>query len=361
MKKQYEDIDLDISLDKLDSDLRWKKTIKNELKERILTNIENLESNEKNINPFRAKNRKGSLTGKIAYSCIVLIMFIGLIIGSGFISPVMAEVLSNFPYLNQVFKSEPITTTIMNKLQKSGYEIVGVSIRGKNIKIGVNESYRNFQDIQKEVKEVAVEVLKSRNYDAYKVEVVKENSTYEKPSPEQLKLIEEAMRVEGALQQELEKINNDVTTQVGEMPNSKGLLIVIGIPNTEKAPEAIKESAQNVVKENTEKEYKIEFVKIDLAGIEQENRWLRVLIPIFDGLNSKKEYQIRDFSFSSQSPKMRIYFYTDVLSSNPESKQLGVKIENTVKGFLESEEAREFIEDDEYKIIVYSKDKKKLN
>nr|WP_263325197.1 DUF4030 domain-containing protein [Neobacillus sp. Marseille-Q6967] len=362
MKKQFEDTNFDDLLNTFDSNLLWRKSKKQELKKRILTDIEYLDSKDKKMNPFKLTQRKKiSLTGKIAYSCVGFILFLGLFIGSGFVSPVVAEVISKIPYLNQVFKTEPVTTAIMNKLKNNGYKITSLGTTGKKIEIGIGGSDGYFTDVKKDVKNIALEVLKSRNYDAYTVKVYKDNSTDEKPSQETLMLIEESGEISESLKQAL-KISDDYSIQVTPTGISNDeLLIYIEIPNTEKNIEAIREIAQNAIKEITDKKFKLEFLKIDINKREQENRWGKVVFTIYNGLISKNEYQVKDVYHTAKHQLIIINIETTISSANSNTKQLGMKIENTVEEFLKSEEAREFTKNDEYQISVYSKEKQKIN
>ncbi|WP_428912185.1 DUF4030 domain-containing protein [Niallia sp. Krafla_26] len=363
MKEQYEDTDFDTSLKKANSDLLWNNKQKQKLKKIILSDIEKLECQEKDKNPILSPNiKRGRVLPKLIYSGIALIILFSLLIGSAFFSPTMAEVIAKIPYLNQVFHTEPVQQTIMEELRNEDFKIDGIGTTGKKIEIRVNGSEQYFQDVRKDVEEIALEVLKSRNYDAYTVKVIKSNHTYEKSSPETSKQVDEAIKVDKALQQELTKYNyQNVATQVGSLNNAGDLFIHIGIPNTEENPVGIKKLARSVIEEKTNQKYTLEFEKINLKVREQENRWLRVLIPMFDGLYSKKEYYFKNYSFSAQSQPMTLYIETTMSYSNPNSKQLGKKIENTIVEFLESEEAKKIIKDDEYEIIVYSKEKKKIN
>jgi hypothetical protein len=52
---------------------------------------------------------------------------------------------------------------------------------------------------------------------------------------------------------------------------------------------------------------------------------------------------------------------TSELSSNPQSKQLGAEMEGVIVGFLQSDEIAEILANEEYSIIVNSKDNKKIN
>lgn len=361
MKKQYDDFDA--SLKQADSDLLWNIKQKQSLKKNILADIEELKFHKKNKTTILSLSlKKERLIRKLTCVGVALIIFVSLLIGSASFSPTMAEIIAKIPYINQVFQKEDVQTTIMNKLKSNNYKIDGINTTGKEIEILVSGSEEYFQNVRNEVKNTALEILKSRNYDAYTVTVIKSNHTHAKPSAETLKQIEEASKVDEAVQQELANHNyKNVTIQVGTLNNAGDLFILIEIPNTEKNSEEIEKLARSVIEERTNKKFTLQFEEIDVKTREQENRWLRVLIPIFDGLNSKKEYQVIDYSFSIQSGIMYLYFDTNVLSSNPDSKQLGKKIENAVKEFLESEEAKEIIKDDEFKINVYSKDKQKIN
>lgn len=364
MKRQYEDTDFDSSLKKLNADLLWKTKQKQELKKQIISDIEKLESQERNKNPLLSTGfKKVSLIRKLTYSGIALVILFSLFIGSAFISPAMAEVMSKIPYLNKVLHSKDIFILIHESLENEGYK-TNVSTNGSNkIEIAVDGSEQYFQDIRRDVEEITLEVLRSREYDGYTVKVVKSKVIHEeKPSPETLKQYEEAMNVDEALIQELKKVNyNDVTTQVGTLNNSGDLNIIIGIPNTEKDAERIKELVRNVITEETDKKYTLKFNKINLKLREQSDRWGRIVSTIIDRLYSKKEYQVNGFSYSAHPQPMTLYIKTTIPSSNPDSKRLGIKIENTIREFLESEEAKKIIKDDEYKIIVYSKDKQQIN
>ncbi|WP_445489205.1 DUF4030 domain-containing protein [Niallia sp. 03133] len=362
MKRQYEDTEFDYSLKKLDSDFLWKTKQKQELKNRILMGIENLEINGSNKNLIKFKNNnKRSLTGRLVYSGIALVLLFSLFIGSAFVSPVMAEVVSKIPYLNKILNSKPITIIIIEKLKNEGYKIAGIS-GGKEIKIEVEGSKQYFQDVQKGIENIALQALKANKYDGYAVKVVQSKpNREEKLSSGTKNLYGEATKVNKTLQDEFVKRNyHDIDIQI-EFLDSGELKIIIGLPNTEKNPDEIKELARNIIAKTTNKDYKLEFKTFNLKIREQEERWGGIFNTIIEGLYSKKEYHVKGYSYSANPQPMTLYIKTTISSSNPESKQLGIKIENTIKEFLESEDAKKIIKDDKYKIIVYSKEKQKIN
>lgn len=104
MKRQYEDTEVDIPLKDLESNLIWKKTQKQVLKNRIQTDIENLESDERKKNSIiLTNNKKIRLTGVLTYSSLVVILLLGIIIGTSFVSPAFANTLKSIPIIGSIF------------------------------------------------------------------------------------------------------------------------------------------------------------------------------------------------------------------------------------------------------------------
>lgn len=105
MKRHYEDTEFDNPLKELESNFMWKNKQKQDLKNLILTDIKNLESNKSNKNPIlSAKNKRRRLTGKLAYSCIALIILFGFIVGTASISPAFANTLKSIPVIGSIFE-----------------------------------------------------------------------------------------------------------------------------------------------------------------------------------------------------------------------------------------------------------------
>jgi hypothetical protein len=92
VKKRCSDTDIDYSLKELDSHLIWKK--KQLVKNRILTDIDNLPCAELKY------TKRRSLKRRMAYSGIVATLLLGLFSGSAYYSPVLAEVISKVPFLS---------------------------------------------------------------------------------------------------------------------------------------------------------------------------------------------------------------------------------------------------------------------
>lgn len=124
MKKQYEDTEFDNPLKKLNSDLMWNKTKKQELKNRILVDIENLESNERNkyssISTHSKKvnvstfNKRSTLYIRFSLAIVVC-----LIIVSTFIfTPALAVIQEVY---DKIFSSKHIDDTGVRTAITQGY------------------------------------------------------------------------------------------------------------------------------------------------------------------------------------------------------------------------------------------------
>lgn len=106
---------------------------------------------------------------------------------------------------------------------------------------------------------------------------------------------------------------------------------------------------------------KIKVYSIDPAKEEAKVRWRSVIIALEEGIMGKKEYRVTGVGHSFYPSPLYLEFRTSIKSAHPDAKELGAKIEKEVEEFLNSEEVREKIKDDPYRIVVLSKDKKKIN
>ncbi|MDR0136552.1 hypothetical protein RFW18_02250 [Metabacillus idriensis] len=114
MKKQYEDFEFDNPLKKLNSDLMWNKTKKQELKNRILVDIEKLESNERNnysilsTHTKKAKvstfNKRSTLYKRFSLAIVVCLFIVSTLIFTPALA-VIQEVYDN------IFSSKHIDDT----------------------------------------------------------------------------------------------------------------------------------------------------------------------------------------------------------------------------------------------------------
>lgn len=362
MKRQYEDTDFDSSLKKLNSDLMWKTKQKQELKNRILTDIEKLDSQEKNKNPILSTRiKKVSLIRKLAYSSIASIILFGLFISSAFVSPVMAEVVSKIPFLSSIINTKSIGPIIDEELSERGYKVRGPSINypNKMITISVDGSNQYYKSVKGEIEGIVKDVLQSNNYDAYKVKIEKDvDVPYSEEEKKHIEELEKQHKKDMVLWKPLDKVLEKYhILQYGVNPNKT---IELAIPDTETNTDEIKKEVSKIAQTITNEQYTVKINKIDMDKRDQDKRWMTILDYITDELIGKKEYKVTLTGYSI-NPKPRISIQTSLNSSDPNSKKHGNNIEKVLKEYLNSKEMQPLVKNDSYKINVYSKDKKKIN
>jgi hypothetical protein len=311
---------------------------------------------------LKGKKKKWSFRKKMAYFCGAAVLLVGLFIGSAFFSPTMAEVASRIPYLNQLFESKPISEVIAEELRKK-YNIDSVGIQfipNKIVDVSILGTEEYYNDVKDDVEKTIQDILSSRKYNAFTVNVYKSNPYKENEEPEQLEFDRQSGELLDAIHEELEKYNITVLS-VGVRNRNKEKLVELDVPDTEPRIDEIKKVVQSVIESKNKGEFQIKVHKIDMEKREQELRWHTVIKTIAEGLMSTKEYKVKGVGYSNHPSPMTITIKTTVSSSDPGAKELGNKIEKMVVDFINSPEAKKAVKDDPYKIIVYSKDKKKLN
>jgi hypothetical protein len=118
MKNQYENIEFDIPLKELSSDLLWKKTKKQELKNRILLDIEKLESDERNKYAIRSTHNK-KVNGSTFNKRFSIAIVVCLVIVSTFIlTPALAVIQEVY---DKIFSSNHIDDTGIRTAINQGY------------------------------------------------------------------------------------------------------------------------------------------------------------------------------------------------------------------------------------------------
>jgi len=298
---------------------------------------------------------KSSFKKKLIYYSCAAGVLISLFIGSTFISPAMATIASKVPYLSQFFESKPITEIIHEELLDKGYSIqgIGMVVKRKTISVTIEGSEKYYKDVKNEVEKKVEELLKSRGYDAFKVEVVR--YIYEP-----VQISEEQKKEEELMNQifnELKKQNYNVLT-VGILERPKRL--EVDVPNTEERIEEIKLIISDILENRGEDSMRIKINQIDLEKRDRDSRWAQITSIVGNGLLSKKEFKVTGIAYSV-FPEPELNIKTSIKSSDSNAKEQAEKLEKLVEEFLKSKEAEDLIKNDSYIINVLSKDKKKIN
>lgn len=118
MKNHYENTEFDHPLKELDSDLMWKKTRKQELKNRILIDIENLESNERNKYTIRSTHSKkanvSTFNKRFSFAIVVCLV----IVSTFLLTPALAVIQEVY---DKIFSSKHIDDTGVRTAINQGY------------------------------------------------------------------------------------------------------------------------------------------------------------------------------------------------------------------------------------------------
>lgn len=310
----------------------------------------------------RRKRKKWGVGKKITYFVSAAVLLFGLLFGSAFIFPSMANVLAKVPFLSTIFESEPAVSTVSEELRDKGYKISGVSFRVKNktMTISVEGSNEYYEDVKDEIKDIAKDILQSKHYDAYTLKVDKYKPFVHDISAEDKKRMKESDKLLTAIHQALEEHDYNVMG-LGIRNNKIERFVSLDIPDTEARVEEIKELVGNVIKEKDLGEFPIKINKINMERKAQERRWMPVISTIFEGLLAKKEYKVTGEAYSFYPLPLRIEIRTSIHSTNQDAEELGEKIEDTIDNFIETEAVSQAVKDDPYRVEVLSKDKKKIN
>lgn len=340
----------------------WLEKDFNKLKEYYNQTYFNQEISEriKNRVHQRIKSKKMSLGKKIAYFSSAAIAAVGLFIGLSFFSPSIANVAAKIPYLNMIFESKPINEEVWDELTERGYPIsgFGMSYRPKKIatvSLDGNEEYVN--DVEPEVKKIVKGLLLAKNYDAYDIHV--EKARYEKVemTAKEKKEMEEYDQIAETIIEVLKKYGYENAGGFGADIANKS--VDINLPNTEAKVEEIKKDIQAGLTAKGLGTYSFKVHLYDAKKREREGRWMPIINTIAEGIFGSKEFKVKGVGYSNKSAThMTITIKTTVPFSDPDSQKVIKKIESTILEFLNSEKTKKIIENDPYKIIIYTKDKK---
>lgn len=367
MNKQFDDTDIDRSLEKLDADLTWSENQRQSVKSKIITELGRTGFQEKRKRPIKSvRFANSTFPGKVIYSCIAMILLFGLFVGSAFVLPAMAEVVSKIPYLGKLIKTEPIVTVIHDELREKDYQIAGVgaSYQGKKeISVRIQGTDNYYQSVKDEVETIAKDMLASRNYDAYAVKVSKYEENEPDISDADKERMEANFKLSETIQQTMEKHGYDNLSLGGIFSfNESDQSIRLEVPDTELESKIkeMKEVIGDAVAKADFGEYSIEIKKVDMKKRDQDMRWSNILTLVGEDLMGKDEYKVTGIAYTV-NPKPEIIIKTSVSSSDSDAAEYGKNMEKIIQDFLASEEMKEKVKDDPYIITIRSKDKKKLN
>ncbi|MBT2744756.1 DUF4030 domain-containing protein [Bacillus sp. ISL-77] len=330
--------------------------IPQELRERVLLGMEQARTE---LEPNRDK-KSWSIGKKITLFSGVAVLFCGLFIGSAFVSPTMEALASKIPYLNLIFHSKWVGDEILEELKRKGYKVSSTGVGytpKKTVSVFLDMKDREFKKAKPDVEKIVRDILKSRGYDAYSIDVTKSIPREDYiPSGEEKK---EMTILNSEVTNRLKQLNfqfNNVQTD----PTEHTIFINIGASKDyyNSVKEDVEKAALETVSANHYKGYKINVTNVTVT-VRKSDKGSQITIPLSEGLMSKKEFKVTEVGYKIKP--LTFIIQTSVQSTDPKSKELGKKLDQMIVEFLNSKEISSILKNESYEIIIKSKDNKKIN
>lgn len=305
------------------------------------------------------------------YSTLAAASLFILIIGSSYFSLDMAKVAAKIPYFSLFIKQEEykfaLHDVINDAINKNHYKVTDleVSIQKKKITVSLLGTKKEVNSIKEEVISSINGDLAKNNFGNYKIEVKKGKLPDEgrELSPEEKKYASDSMELEKKVIELLDKNNYKPAFPIQVQINSMEKYIYVALPNTENKERVseLKELLKSVTKDYGE--FRMRITSIDMKAREQELRWgdSRITGIIGSGLMSNESFKVTGFSYSFHPYPLEMKIKTSVKSTDPEAKELAEEIMIEVKEFIQNHEITKDVRNDEYKVMIYGKDKKLIN
>ncbi|WP_456272531.1 DUF4030 domain-containing protein [Bacillus sp. AK031] len=311
----------------------------------------------------RGKKKRWSFAKKAGFSATAAAILFCLFIASAFVSPTMADFASKLPFLNQIFESKPIHEVVSEEL-RGKYDVDGIGMSyapKKEFHVTVVGSEDYYNSVKDDIEEQVEEILASRGYDAFKVKVsMPLNRGHEIDHERDAEFARMSDKLMQATQEKL-KAYEDSILSFGTSFNDNKLAVEMDISNTETRTAEIEEIIQEIANEQQLGEVPVNFHKIDMEKREQEGRWSPIISTIGEGMMARKEFKVKGIGYSNHPAPMTVFVTLSLPASDKEAKEYAEKAEKMVVEFIESEEAEEAVQDDPYKVVIYSKEREVLN
>ncbi|UOQ84727.1 DUF4179 domain-containing protein [Gracilibacillus salinarum] len=338
--------------------------------------IDQIEIPEKKLNRAvesaikQGKRKNWSLSKKITYLCSAAVIFISLLMGSTFVSPVMAKVISNVPLLNQILQSmdqtedrKEMLNELYNKVSESlskNYQgVVSVSMSRMftydppEINI-LTEDKTLEQEYGKEIEGMINDLADSFNIGEVNISIELKNDDFAEVSKEDK---EQAERTD-----QLFKIAEEVLRQKGYKPgvmsmDAENPILQIEVRDTQQQFNKEKNDVESLVHDaifnKTDLEYQVEITGRSEAEIRDQN-WQPIFSSVMDEAN-KKFSEVNGFAYSFHPEPLQIILKTS-LSDEEQAKKLAAEIAKYAREVIEVKRDALKVEKISYKLIIRDKE-----
>jgi hypothetical protein len=336
-----------------------------EIGDRIKQNVrQQINESEKVITLYNVeKKRKWSVGKKFAVGCASCVALFGLFLGSAFVSPAMAEVASTIPFLNGIFHSKPVDQVLFEELKNKGYKIqgIGYTVKDKKYYVSLDGSEEYVNKVKNDVEKIINDVISSRGYDDYTVEVTAAPKPVAAQEGPREKLSEAAMKAIEEVSAKLKQQNYSIETYgVGFVSqDSDDMVVDVTIADTEKRTDDIKKAVEDALQAKNIKVTEVKFHTVNLKEQAIEREWTSKVLPvIWEGLGNKKEYKTRGFSYSFKDGKFTIVIRTSADGSDV--TEVAKKINAALKDYLNSDDLKSIVNNQPYEVVVEDKNGNKV-
>jgi hypothetical protein len=359
--KSLEDIKVPSSLDQFIKDLPMRYQ-NGEIREEVE------QQTEKDWHTFkqRLKRKKNQLIGKrvVALTASLAAGFC-LFIGAAFVSPAVAQIASEIPYLSNIFKSKPLMEEIEQVLNEKGitHEGFGVSISEKEIYVKIKGPESYYRTVKQPTEEAISEILKYKNFDAYSIKVTHGNSPEEEELQRQFREVEEKSKEQTQKLEVIAEHVYEILAEFGYGEHGVGvredIIHLDYILTTDTRVEEMKARIIDRLAQEGYPGYKVKVYLYDPSLDDRGERFSPLFHTMSEGLTSKKEFKVDLVGFTNKH-KDRFYIsvQTSIQPSDRDKEETLDKIEKAIRDFLLSEEALAAIQNDQYEIVIHSKKQK---
>jgi hypothetical protein len=273
---------------------------------------------------------------------------LGILTGSAFLNPSIAEMASKIPYLGQVFQTKPAYELIHDALEKEGYKNLSLGMTpGEKVlfEIRLEGSEKDADRERGKITGIVEDILKSKGYDSYDIKVTSFIPKVVEETEEEKQMTQLGVKLEDGLKSSGYDIINI---------NPYNPKIEVSIPLTEKRVDEIQKATIELAKANgSDKEVQMDVV--DVENNKREGMWMDYLRSIHEGLALKKEYKVSGYAYSYKPEKVKIVIKTSMTASDEGAKETVGKIRDEIKAFLDSGDLKAKVGNQPYVVIVRDK------
>ncbi|MFD2444072.1 hypothetical protein ACFSO7_08745 [Bacillus sp. CGMCC 1.16607] len=316
----------------------------------------------------RVKKDKRKTSNKVVYFSIVIAASFCLFIGAAFTSPTVARIAAAIPYLHLVFEKKIEAKPLISEINEALFEngdfspsniVVSVNNTKQEVTVAVLDTEEYFAEVKETLQSIVEEVTK-RNHKHFTVKIVND--------PETGKFFKDSMLNPPEEDQEFEQVSaivEDVLQSYGYSKGGFGVRLgridLENIPNTETRVKEIKTAIIEALRSENKGEYEVKVHLFDQKAREREGKFLPIYHTIHEGLTAKTEfYQFDSVGYSSKKDYFYIEVRTTVPSTYKDIEGVVNKLAQTIQEFLDSSEVKHQIQEEPYKIVIISTDKKEL-